>query len=102
MRAFNNLFFDGNTYDPERDGVRLTTQFDRVYGVMRDGKWHTLAEIVEKVSYPPYDRSSEAGVSARLRDFRKKKFLNAKVLRRRVKDVRGQWEYMLVMNKEVA
>ena len=91
----NVLHFDGETFSPRRDGQRLTTQFERVLSVMQDGQWHTLAEIVERVSYPPYERASEAGVSARLRDFRKRKFIGATVLRRRVKDTRGQFEYKL-------
>lgn len=87
--------FDGATFEPSKDGQRLTTQFERVLSVMQDGDWHTLAEIVERVSYPPYDRASEAGVSARLRDMRKPRFGGYHIERRRVKDA-GLYEYRAV------
>ena len=86
--------FDGQTYSPAIDGQRLTTQYERVLAVMSDHDWHTLAEIVNKISYPPYDRASEAGVSARLRDARKPRFGGHTITRRRVANG-GLYEYRL-------
>ncbi len=89
------LKFSGATFDPALDGKRLTTQYERVLAVMLDHGWHTLAEIVNKISYPPYDRASEAGVSARLRDCRKAGHGSRTVEHRRVAGA-GLWEYRLV------
>ncbi|MHB8727613.1 MAG: hypothetical protein ACYC9K_01090 [Sulfuricaulis sp.] len=86
--------FDGKTFEPSQDRQRLTTQLERVLGVMFDGQWHTLEKIAECISYPPYDRASEAGVSARLRDLRKPRFGGYIIERRRVKDG-GLYEYRL-------
>lgn len=60
--------FDGKTYDPARDGMRLGAQLLRVWALMSDGKWRTLAEISINTGDP------QASVSARLRDIRKPKF----------------------------
>lgn len=87
--------FDGETFDPAKDGPRLTSQFERVLSVMLDHEWHTLAEIVTRVSYSPYDRASEAGVSARLRDMRKPRFGGHHIERRRLKERGGSYEYRL-------
>ena len=90
--------FDGKTYDPKTDEKRLTTQFQRVFAYMINSDWHTLPEIAKAISFPPYDQASEAGVSARLRDYRKKKFGNHTVNRRR-KTGGGLFEYQLVVKK---
>ena len=60
--------FDGKTYDPARDGMRLGAQLLRVWALMSDGKWRTLAEISNNTGDP------QASISARLRDIRKPKF----------------------------
>ena len=60
--------FDGDTYDPEQDHVRLSGQMLKVRNLMADGQWRTLAHIASEVGAP------EASVSARLRDLRKPKF----------------------------
>ena len=69
--------FDGKTIVKELDNKRLSSQVSRVFGLMSDGKWRTLEEISEKSSAP------QASVSARLRDFRKKRFGFIEVERRR-------------------
>ena len=79
--------FDGTTYDPERDHNRLKSLLGRVWTVMSDGKWHTLAELGWRAE------GSEAGVSARLRDLRKRRFGGYRVDRRRI--VEGLHEYRL-------
>ena len=79
--------FDGETFDPEQDTVRLTGQLARVYTVMSDGLWRTLSELKNLAG------GSEAGVSARLRDLRKRKWGAQTVNRRRRSE--GLWEYQL-------
>lgn len=59
---------DGATYEPELDHVRLNAQTLRVWQVVKDGAWRTLAEISAATGDP------EASISARLRDLRKVKF----------------------------
>jgi hypothetical protein len=85
--------FSGETFDQAADGRRLTNQLDRVYALMRDGRWRTLREIARAVG------GSEAGVSARLRDFRKERFQERcpalQVERRR--KAGGLYEYRVVV-----
>lgn len=78
--------FDGETFDPSKDGPRLNRQLRVVRDWMleRSG-WYTLAEIARGTGEP------EASVSARLRDLRKRKFGAYDVPRRR-RSV-GLWEY---------
>jgi len=77
----------GDTYDPDRDGNRLNRQARAVWGVMADGRWHTLQGIAITIGEP------EASISARLRDFRKPRFGSHIVERRYLAD--GLWEYRL-------
>lgn len=60
--------FDGETYEPDRDHLRLARQHVAVRREMSDGRWWTLRELAEVVGAP------EASVSARLRDLRKPRF----------------------------
>lgn len=84
--------FDGKTYDPERDKERLKTQLFNVWRLMKDGRWRTLEQISVKVGCP------EASVSARLRDFRKRKFGGHVVEREYVQ--RGLFKYRLIVNED--
>ena len=92
--------FDGATYEPVRDQVRLTGQLARVYDVLveADGdRWRTLSQIrldVLAITCGEH-HDSEAGISARLRDLRKKRFGGHTVERRNVGG--GVWEYRLVV-----
>ena len=80
--------FDGATYDRDLDKLRLTGQTHRVFDLMRDGEWRTLAEIEETTHDP------QASISARLRDLRKHKFGGFNVQRRhRGNQNRGLYEY---------
>jgi hypothetical protein len=81
------LFFDGKTFVPQRDGIRLTAQYDRVFDVMKDKEWRSLSDIAKITNDP------EASISARLRDFRKEKFGAYTVERRHVAN--GLYEYRL-------
>lgn len=80
--------FDGATFDPALDKVRLTGQLERVQRLMADGQWRTLKEIQAVVG------GSEAGLSARLRDIRKPRFGGRNVERRR-RSV-SLWEYRVL------
>lgn len=73
--------FDGETYDVSKDYARLKGQLGRVFSLMIDGRWRTLAEIRDEVG------GSEAACSARLRDLRKEKYGNFAVARERVAGV---------------
>lgn len=84
--------FDGKTYNAARDKDRLKTQLFNVWRLMKDGRWRTLEQISEKVGCP------EASVSARLRDFRKRKFGSHTVERQYVRQ--GLFKYRLIPNED--
>ncbi len=90
--------FDGVTYEPKFDSSRLRGEMARVYEVIKDGHWYTLSEIGLAIQHRFFgQRDSEAGISARLRDFRKSKWGSHTVnRRRRGKASRGVWEYQLL------
>ena len=79
---------DGSTYVHEKDGRRLAAQHHRVLAILRDGGWHTLAELSGTTKDP------EASISARIRDLRKPRF-GSYIVDRRRRDGRGQFEYRL-------
>lgn len=88
--------FDGRTYNAKKDKKRLSTQMAAVRNVMSDGLPHTLKGLVADLAVRGI-RASEAGVSARIRDLRKKKFGGQTVMRRRSGDpTSGLHEYVLV------
>ena len=89
--------FDGLTFIGGWDSERLTGQWKAVYDVMQSGKWYTLGEIRERIG-----GGSEAGISARLRDFRKIKFGGHKVYRRRRGEAsKGLHEYRLELKADM-
>jgi hypothetical protein len=82
--------FSGLTFSERHDSARLTGQLLKVYELMMDGKWRTLAEIQAHVG------GSEAGISARLRDLRKQRFGGFTVNhRRRGEPKSGLFEYQV-------
>jgi hypothetical protein len=83
--------FGGDTFDEDRDGERLRAQLTRVYKLMHDGVGRTLGAIAFETGDP------EASVSARLRDFRKRKFGGHVVERKYLRE--GLWEYRLLVRK---
>jgi hypothetical protein len=83
------LAFDGVTYQPELDEVRLTGQLGRVYRAMKDGHWRTLEEITELAG------GSQAGVSARIRDLRKEKWGGYTIEKYRSREAAGTWYYRI-------
>jgi len=82
--------FDGETYVPDRDGVRLNSQVRRVWEIMKDGRLRTLEDISELTGDPI------SSISSRLRDFRKDRFGGHEVNRQWLGD--GLWGYQLVIN----
>ncbi len=87
-------FFDGSTFDKTLDGKRLTSQLERVKKLMSDAQWRTYAEIQAVTG------GTEQSISARGRDFRKKRFGEHTWERRRVAGVSGLHEYRLLLNNK--
>ena len=83
----------GATFDRDLDGPRTATQLAAVRRVMASGGWWTLARLREVLASEGI-ASSEAGVSARIRDLRKPEHGSREVERRRVAG--GLHEYRLV------
>lgn len=81
----------GASFDPDRDGKRLNAQCQRVFNLMRDGNWRTLAQISFVTQDP------EASVSARLRDLDRLGFT-----KERKYVSRGLWSYRLIVNRQAA
>jgi len=79
--------FGGSTFDPKKDGARLSRQLSRVRALMLDSKWRTLREISEAVGSP------EASCSARLRDLRRNEFGGYTVEREPVPYQPGLFQY---------
>ena len=85
--------FDGPSYNPALDQVRLTGQIKRIFDLIKDGKWRTLPEISYETGDP------EASISAQLRHLRKTRFGSHVVdKRRRGEETHGLWEYRLTAN----
>lgn len=82
------MSIDGETFDEARDGLRLTSQLDRVRTLMEDGRWRTLERIAKVVG------GSESSIGARLRDLRKTKFGSFRVERDHIKG--GLWQYRVL------
>jgi len=83
--------FDGQTYEPPLDSERLTNQLRRVFDAMGDGRWRTPPELQALIE------ANWASISARLRDFRKAKFGQHILERRRRGPGRlGLFEYRLI------
>ncbi len=90
MNDLLNPHFDGETYDPDLDHVRLTGQLQRVYNVMKDSRWRTLNNISVLASGP------ESSIGARIRDLRKPKFGEYRIDRKRDSINKGMFLYRLV------
>jgi hypothetical protein len=89
---FSSTQFNGSDYQPEFDDVRLRGQIARIYQLMKDGEWRTLAEIEIVTGDPP------ASISAQLRHLRKKRFGSHLVEKRpRGNRLHGLFEYKLLL-----
>lgn len=89
------MVFDGETFDLGLDGIRLTSQLERVFWTMQDGEWLTYFEIAEYHQKTYGVTDSETGIAARIRDFRKERFGGYVVNSRRRSQ--GLWEFQLVL-----
>lgn len=85
--------FDGDTYDEDLDGARLSSQLERVQAVMSDGRWRTLNQIRVELGAT---QDSTPAISARLRDLRKAHNGRWFVDSRRNALTPGLWEYRVV------
>ena len=87
--------FNGAVYDPALDDKRLTKQMGKVYSLMIDGHWRTLAEVSTTISTTI--REPEASISAQLRHLRKPRFGSYQVNKRpRGTREHGLFEYQLL------
>ena len=83
--------FDGATYNEEFDYQRLTGQILRIFDLMSDGKWRTLAEIEQATADP------QASISTQLRNLRKPRFGSHCISKRHRGEPRlGLFEYQLL------
>jgi len=87
-----SLRFNGPEYEPARDQKRLTGQAERIFNLMADGKWRSLAQISEATGDP------QQSVSAHLRHFRKERFGAHTINRIHVDG--GLFHYQLLVRKE--
>ena len=86
--------FDGADYDSKRDNERLTGQLKRIFDLMKDGNFRTLADI-ERVT-----RAPQASISAQLRHLRRARFGGHIVNKRHRGEPKfGLYEYQLIVNK---
>ncbi len=97
LPLFDRSHFDGETFDPFVDGVRLESQLSLVAHVMSDGAWWTIPAVVVEIATRYGVKCSDTGVSARIRDFRKDRFGAHEVERRRVAGGSGLYEYRVVV-----
>jgi hypothetical protein len=90
----DDFYFSGDTYEPDFDKERLSSELYAVRRLMTDGSWRTLSEIREAIGI-----GSEAGISARLRDLRKNRFGAHTINRRRRGEAKdGLFEYQFIKN----
>lgn len=87
--------FNGSDYVPAEDDGRLTGQIARVFNLMSDSRWRTLAQIETLTSDPP------ASISAQLRHLRKKKWGAHTINKRKAGPGSGLWYYQLVPSGKV-
>lgn len=84
--------FNGPDYVPAIDNARLGAQLLRIFALMRDGHWRTLAAIETATNDP------QASISAQLRHLRKDRFGKHVVERKR--EPSGLTFYRLIENKD--
>lgn len=92
---FQGQHFDGPEYEPDKDRARLGTQLERIFALMSDERWRTLAQIEAATG------ASTASCSAQLRHLRKQRFGSHTVERRARGDrSNGLFEYRVVVLKQ--
>ena len=90
--------FKGEGYDSKYDKKRLITQLQRVYHLMRDGRWRRLNRISAELQRTYQNRFPEASISADLRSFRKVKHGSSIVERQN--EGHGLFLYRLIPSPE--
>jgi hypothetical protein len=91
---------DGLTYVAGFDAERLKGQAKRTYSVMSDERWYTLSELQQIILVRFGVSDSQTGLSARIRDMRKKSRGSHRVNSRRRGDPKaGVWEYQLEVKR---
>jgi len=86
----DNLYdFDGNTYDKNKDQVRLSRQIDKVRDFLEVSDYVTLDEISVATGV-----KNVSSISARIRDLRKDRHGNRVVERKYISD--GLYSYKLL------
>jgi hypothetical protein len=85
---------DGETFNHDRDYVRLNGQALDIWDFMADGRWHSPQEIEQSTGH------NWAAASARLRDFRKSKFGGSTVDRMNIGN--GVFAYRLTASPRVS
>lgn len=88
---FTDPKFDGETYNEERDQIRLGKQLQKVFDCLSEerGGWLTIPEISQVTGIVAHQ-----SISARIRDLRKDKFGGHNVEHRNIGG--GTWEYRMV------
>lgn len=71
------------------DCARLEGQTRKIFELMKDGRFRTLAEIESVTGYP------QPSISSQLRHFRKIRF-GGHTLNKRRRNDGAQWEYQLI------
>lgn len=85
--------FDGETFSPTLDRLRLATVLGAVWRCLSGGKHHTLHELHAAVEADLGRTVSQTSVSSKLRDLRKPDFGAFDVQSERVKG--GTWSYWI-------
>lgn len=83
--------FDGPEYVDARDGERLTTQYDVIFDIMKDGMWRSVRLLGKKTGFP------ENSIQAQLRHARKKRFGSHTVNKKHKR--KGFYLYQLIVNR---
>ena len=89
-----DMFSEIPSCQTEQDFVRLANQLGRVYDLMKDGKWYTIAEVNRHAG------GTESCTSAHMRSLRKSKYGAHEVERRY--EGNGLYRYRLIPNADVA
>jgi len=89
---FNQPEFDGAVYVPHYDKKRLTGQLERIFNLMKDGKFRTVNQIHDVLGYP------QASISAQLRNLKKERYGGHGLEKQHVGDrANGLWEFKIIV-----
>jgi len=83
--------FDGSDYKPSRDNDRLTNQLQKIWAIVKNGKWFTLRDISKATGY------TEASISAQLRHLWKDRLGLHEIEKNHLGN--GLYEYRVIENK---